>query len=95
MQGVQVNPQFVFGINGQLNSCLHMTDDGKNLVYVAGHNIIMYNLDDFTQTFIPGSENMDEINFMTLSQASSRYVAFCEKAVEGRAQVTIFQTGEG
>ena len=63
--------------------------DEKKLVYVAGHNIIMYNLEDFSQTFIPGSENASEINFITLSP-SGRYLAYCEKA-EPRAQVIVYE----
>lgn len=77
MQGVSVTPKFVFGCNGKLNSSLYMHEE-KNLVYVAGHNVIVYNLDEGQQMFIPGSENSDEINFITLSQ-TGRFLAMCEK----------------
>jgi len=62
----------------------------KKLIYVAGHNIIIYNTDEASQTFIPGSENADEINFITLSP-SGRYLAYCERHAETRAQVTIYE----
>ena len=58
MQGVTVTPRFVFGVNGQLNNALHMHEE-KKLVYVAGHNVIVYNTDEQHQSFIPGSENAD------------------------------------
>ena len=45
MQGVTVTPKFAFGCNGQINNCLHMLDE-KKLLYVAGHNAIVYNIDD-------------------------------------------------
>ena len=88
MQGVTVTPRFVFGVNGQLNNCLHLHEE-KKLVYVTGHNIVVYNTDEGTQQFIPGSENADEINFITLSP-SGRFIAYCERA-EPRAQVTVYE----
>ena len=84
-----MTPRFVFGVNGQLNNCLHLHEE-KKLVYVAGHNIVVYNLDECNQSFIPGSDNADMINFITLSP-SGRYIAYCEKSNEGRAQVTIYE----
>ena len=89
MQGVTVTPKFVFGCNGSLNHSIHMHEE-KNLVYVAGHNVIVYHLDEGHQMFIPGSESCDEINFITVSQ-TGRFLAICEKAAEGRAQVTIWE----
>lgn len=43
LQGIQVTPKFVFGVDGQLNNSLHLHDE-RCLIYVAGHNIIVYNL---------------------------------------------------
>ena len=88
MQGVTVTPRFNFGCNGQLNNCILMHEE-KKLIYVAGHNIVVYNTDEQTQSFIPGSENATEINFITLS-ATGRYIAYCERA-EPRAQVTVYE----
>ena len=45
MQGVTVTPKFAFGSNGQINHSLHIVED-KRLVYVAGHNVIIYHTDD-------------------------------------------------
>lgn len=74
-------------MNGGLNKCLHIHEE-KKLIYVSGHNIIVYNTDEQSQQMIPGSENADEINFITLSP-SGRLLAYCERA-EPRAQVTIY-----
>ena len=48
MQGVTVTPRFIFGANGQINHCLHLHEE-KQLVYVAGHNVIIYNMDECQQ----------------------------------------------
>ena len=45
MQGVNVTPKFLFGVNGQINNSLHMADE-KKLIYVAGHNTIVFNTED-------------------------------------------------
>ena len=87
MQGVTVTPKFAFGCNGQLNNCLFIHEE-KKLVYVAGHNIIIYDLDEGTIIqFISGSANADEINSIVLSP-QGRYVAYCERA-SPRAQFTV------
>ena len=88
MQTVTVTPKFIFGVNGQLNNCLQMHEE-KKLVYVAGHNIIVYDIEDGIQTFIPGSANADAINFYCMSP-SQRFIAICERATP-RAQVTIYE----
>ena len=63
--------------------------DEKRLIYVAGHNIVIYNADEGTQQFVSGSENATQINYVTLSP-SGRYLAYCERA-EPRAQVTVYE----
>lgn len=45
MQTVTVTPKFIFGVNGQLNNCLMMHEE-KKLVYVAGHNVVVYDIED-------------------------------------------------
>ena len=87
MQGVTVTPRFAFGVNGQISHCLSIVED-KKLVYVAGHNVILYHTDDMSQLFIPGSSDADAINFIHVS-TTGKYLAICEKA-ERRAQVQIY-----
>jgi len=43
---VSLMPRFVFGINGAMRSNIHLIDDDKKILYVAGHNIIIYTLDE-------------------------------------------------
>jgi len=69
MQGVTLAPRFIFGVNGEITNNLHIIDD-KQLMYVAGHNVIIYNTDEKSQVFIPGSENTEAINFITFSPYS-------------------------
>ncbi len=52
----------------------------KKLVYLAGHNIIIYDLDETSNMqFIAGSSNADEINHIVLSP-TGRFIAYCERA---------------
>jgi hypothetical protein len=66
---------------------LYIIDD-KKLLYVAGHNVIIFNPEENNQTFIPGSEGTEGINFITISPAK-KFLAICERG-ETRAQVTIY-----
>lgn len=45
LQSVSVAPRFVFGVNGSLKNNLHFVDEHK-LLYVAGHNAVVYSTDD-------------------------------------------------
>lgn len=85
-KGIVVAPKFMFGIAGHLKNNLHIIDDNK-LLYVAGHNVIIFNTEESTQTFIPGSENTECINFITVSPGK-KFLAICERG-EVRAQCSI------
>jgi hypothetical protein len=87
LQGVTLAPKFIFGINGQIHNNLYIIDE-KKLLYVAGHNVIIFNPEEGSQYFIPGSENVEAINFITISPAK-KFLAICERG-ENRAQVTIY-----
>ncbi len=58
------------------------------MLYVAGHNVIIFNPEESSQYFIPGSENVEAINFITISPAK-KFLAICERG-EIKAQFTIF-----
>ena len=45
MQSVTVTPRFIFGVNGGLSNSMHMHEE-KHLIYVAGHNIVIYDLEE-------------------------------------------------
>jgi len=77
LQGVTLSPRFIFGINGQIKNNLHIIDD-KKLLYVAGHNVIIFNPEESSQYFIQGSEGTECINFITISPGK-KFLAICEK----------------
>ena len=87
LQGVSITPKFLFGVNGEIPNSLHVIED-KKLLYVAGHNVILYNIDERTQFFIPGSENSEKINSISVSP-SKRFLAICEVG-DVRAMCTIY-----
>jgi hypothetical protein len=72
-----LSPKFIFGVNGQIKNSLFIYDD-KKLLYVAGHNVIIFNPEEISQQFIPGSEGTECINFITLSPAK-KFLAICER----------------
>ena len=86
LQGVTVTPRFIFGVDGKIPNSLHVVEE-KKLIYVAGHNIVIYNTDEQTQSFIPGSPKSEAINYIALS-ATSKYLAICERG-QDRAMCTI------
>ncbi len=49
------------------------------MLYPCGHNIVIYNLDDKSQVYIPGVEGSEGITTLALSP-SRRFLAVCERA---------------
>jgi len=87
LQGVSLTPKFIFGVNGAVPHSLYVIED-KKLLYVAGHFVILYNMDERTQYFIHGQERSEGINCINVSP-SKRFLAICEKG-ERRAICTIY-----
>jgi hypothetical protein len=79
MSQVAVMPKYVFGANGKVPNGLQMIDERK-FVYIAGHNLVVHNLDDpINQQFISGSPWMDSINRIIVSPGEpARYIAMLE-----------------
>ena len=63
--------------------------DDRYLIYIAGHNVVVYNTEDGSQSLLPGSENASQINFV-ITSPSGRYIAYCERA-HPHAQVTVLE----
>ena len=61
-QGVQVTARHFFGVNKNVKDCLHIVSEGNALLYVAGHNVVMYKLDEQEQYFMPGKSLAVTIN---------------------------------
>jgi hypothetical protein len=68
----------MFGLKGDVVNNIHFLDDIK-VLYPCGHNIVIYNIEDKSQIFIPGIEGSEGITSLGLSP-SKRFLAVCEKA---------------
>ena len=78
-----------FGIKADVKDNICYLDE-QTVIYPSGHNIVIFNTEQKTQKFIPGTENTEGITAMAVSP-NHKYVAVAEKAKEGeKAQVTIF-----
>lgn len=55
MQGVSVSRSHFFGVNTSVKDSVFLVDD-NTLLYVAGHNIVMYKLDEKEQLFMAGKK---------------------------------------
>lgn len=87
LQGVTLAPHFIFGINGQLKQNVHIVED-KKVMYVAGHNVVVYNPDEQSQTFIPGTEGTEGITHISVSN-KAHLLAICERG-DRKALCTIY-----
>ena len=78
-----------FGIKADVKDNICYLDE-QNVIYPAGHNIVIFNAEQKTQKFIPGTDNTEGITAMAVSP-NHKYVAVAERAKEGeKAQVTVF-----
>jgi len=84
-----VAPRHVFGIKADVKDTICYLDE-QTVIYPSGHNVVIFNTDQKTQKFIPGTENTDGITAMAVSP-NRKYVAVAERAKEGeKAQVTVY-----
>lgn len=82
MQGVSVAARHFFGVNTNVQDCLHLVQEDNTLLYVAGHNVVMYKLDEKEQYFMPGSPDTEAITHVSISK-SKQYIAVCERCPAG------------
>lgn len=68
--------RFVFGVQGNRSNAIAFSDQ-VTIVYVAGHNIVIYNILEGKQRFIHGSDQSESITAMTVCP-SARFVALAE-----------------
>eukprot|EP01022_Parablepharisma_sp_SALTPOND_P035925 TRINITY_DN96_c4_g1_i1.p1 TRINITY_DN96_c4_g1~~TRINITY_DN96_c4_g1_i1.p1 ORF type:complete len:1190 (+),score=209.66 TRINITY_DN96_c4_g1_i1:7480-11049(+) len=61
-----ITPQFIFGVRADVKEALHFWDE-KKLVYVAGHNVVDYNLEENQQKFYSPMEGSVAITALTMS----------------------------
>ncbi len=84
-------------MNGEIKNNLYLLEDHR-LVYSAGHNIVLYNTEDKSQYFFPGSR-FDINAFLAMEQTegitcinvspSKKFLVICEKAT--RAVWTVYE----
>lgn len=68
----------LFGMKGDVQGNLFYYDD-QRVIYVAGHNVVIYNTDEKTQMYIPGIDGSEGITALAVSP-SRKHIAVCERA---------------
>ena len=81
-----VTPKYSFGLKGDVSNNISYLDE-QTIIYPAGANLIIYNVDQKTQKFI-SSSGAECITAMAVSP-NKRYVATAEKNGE-KASISIF-----
>jgi WD40 repeat protein len=70
----------VIGLRSNVTNCIAYQDE-QTIVYPAGSNTIIYNIDQKTQKYIPCSEKSAGMTTMCISQ-NKRYIAIAEKVAD-------------
>eukprot|EP00639_Heterosigma_akashiwo_P025934 CAMPEP_0194697286 /NCGR_PEP_ID=MMETSP0295-20121207/23316_1 /TAXON_ID=39354 /ORGANISM="Heterosigma akashiwo, Strain CCMP2393" /LENGTH=130 /DNA_ID=CAMNT_0039589889 /DNA_START=122 /DNA_END=511 /DNA_ORIENTATION=- len=78
--------KFIFGLNGDVHDNVVFADEAS-LLYVAGHNLVIYNTLEKRQQFIPGSDDTEGITALAICP-NKRYCAVAERSE--RAVVFIY-----
>ena len=81
-------PSVIFGIKSDIRFNIMFLEKNK-LLYPSGHNIVVLNLNDKSQTLIPAIEGSEGITAICLSP-SKAYLAVAERAIQ--AIITIYDT---
>ena len=76
----------IFGLRAGVTGNIAYHDE-QTIVYPSGANCILYNIDQKSQKFIPGSEKSEGMTAMAVSP-NRRYVAIAEKGE--KATITIY-----
>eukprot|EP00741_Cyanophora_paradoxa_P020094 tig00021234_g19395.t1 len=75
-----------FGLKGDVKDNVCYLEE-QSVIYPAGHNTIIYNIEQRAQKFIPGTEKTEGITAMCVSP-NRKYVAIAEKSEKGL--ITVF-----
>lgn len=78
----------VIGVRAHVNNCIAYQDE-QTIVYPAGSNIVIYNIDQKTQKFIPNTEKSVALNTICVSQ-NRRYIAIAERLADNKPIVTVY-----
>lgn len=77
MSIAQAQPRHIFGLKSAVAGNVSYHDE-QTIVYPSGSSCILYNIDQKTQKFIPGSDKAEGMTSMAVSP-NRRYVAVAEK----------------
>ena len=76
----------VFGIKGDVREPVAFIDE-QSVLYPAGHNTVIYSMENRTQKFLPGTEKTEEITAVAVSP-NKKFAAVAEKSDKGA--ITVF-----
>ena len=81
------NAKYSFGLKGDVSSNVWYLDE-QNVIYPSGANLVVFNIDQKSQKFIPCGAGSEGITALAVSP-NKRYAAVAEKRAE-RPSITIF-----
>lgn len=82
-----VQPRFSFGLTGNVNGNVCYIDE-QTIIYPAGTNLVLFNIDQKTQAFLPYGTDGEGATALAISP-NKRYAAIAEKKSE-KPIITIF-----
>lgn len=83
----------VFGLKGSIRDNIHFIED-VTVVYPAGRNVVVYNIEQKTQRFISGSPDSNGISAIAVS-ANRKLIAVAEKPLGARGHTPARGSPEG
>ena len=87
MSVASAQPKYSFGLKGDVARNIWYLDE-QNILYPSGANLIIFNIDQKTQRFIPCSLGSEGMTSLAVSP-NKRYAAVAEKRTEKSAIVII------
>lgn len=88
--GVSVSARHFFGVNTSIKDSVYLIGEDITLLYVAGHNIVLYRLDEKEQSFMAGSNDTEAITHVALAK-SKKFISVCERSTAGnKGKFSIF-----
>ncbi|TYZ58912.1 hypothetical protein PybrP1_009516 [[Pythium] brassicae (nom. inval.)] len=90
MATVTLIPRHIFGVKADVAGNAVYVDD-QAIAYPAGHNMVIYSLDEKRQKFIAGTENTEGITAVAIAP-SRRFLAVAEKSDRGLVSIYDLKT---
>lgn len=78
---ITIQTKHIFGCKGDLPNAVYHIDEHR-VIYAAGHNIVIYNIEDKQMQFLPGLEGSLGITALTLCP-KHHFLAVAERAERG------------